>query len=178
MIAAAQDERRLVRLAEVVPQANARYDDDVVAAVLPAGEVVDSAEQIDLDPLPRLVGSVRRFVTSRAPELQEDARDALELLTSELVTNAIIHARTPLRVGMLVTALSVVVTVHDLDLGHSEISPELREGGRGLGLVEVLADAWGIHKGEQGGKTVWFRLNRWRGYEALRADDDYDEGVL
>lgn len=81
-----------------------------------------------------------------------------------------------LRVGVVLTSPSVVVTVLDLDLGHSEISPELREGGRGL-EVEALADAWDVHRDQQGGKTVWFRLNRNHASEELDADDRFDEGA-
>ena len=136
------------------------YFDDVLAAVLPAGEVVEIARQMSLEPLPRLVSAARGFVTSQAACAHSETMDALELLTSELVTNAVIHARTALRVGVIMTADYVVVTVHDLDLGHTEISPELREGGRGLELVELLADAWDVHKDATGGKTVWFRLRR------------------
>lgn len=153
------------------------YADEVLAAVLPAGEEIDSAEQINLEPLPRLVAMTRRFVASQVPDLEPETQDTLVLLTSELVTNAVIHARTPLRVGVIVSNSYVVVTVHDLDLGHSEIDPDQREGGRGLGLVGDLADAWAISKDGQGGKTVWFRLNRNRNSEPGDADKGRHEGM-
>ena len=149
-----------MHLGERVRPGPEAYADDVLSAVLPAGEVVEIAEQISLEPLPRLVGAARRFVVARARGLEPETSDALALLTSEIVTNAVIHARTMLRVGVIVTGHFIVVTVHDLDLGHSEISPEQREGGRGLELVEVLADAWDVHLDPRGGKTVWFRLRR------------------
>lgn len=133
---------------------------DVLSVALPPGEVVDHVEQLDLEPLPQVVASTRRFVASRVPALDPDTHDSLVLLTSELVTNAIIHAQTPLRVGLVVSRHYVVVTVHDQDLGHTEKDPHLREGGRGLGMVEALADAWAITRDPRGGKTAWFRLNR------------------
>lgn len=147
-------------LDEPVRPAPEPFDADVLAAILPPGEVVDRAEQVDLEPLPKLVAPTRRFVSARVPALDEETHDALVLLTSELVTNAIIHARTPLRVGVIVSRHYVAVTVHDLDLGHSEVDPHLREGGRGLGMVEALADAWAIRQDADGGKTAWFRLPR------------------
>lgn len=63
------------------------------------------------------------------------------LLTSELVTNAVLHAPcTPLEVGITLAAESVLVTVHDLDLARPEQQPYYhREGGWGLGLVDALA---------------------------------------
>ena len=129
--------------------------------VLPPGDQVQSTHHLHLDPLPRLVAEARHFVREHAPELPEETRDALVLLTSELVTNAILHARTPLELGITVAEESVLVTVHDLDLARSEQTPySAREGGWGLGLVQSLADASELVADPDGGKTAWFRLSR------------------
>ncbi|GAC1444618.1 MAG: hypothetical protein NVSMB55_21550 [Mycobacteriales bacterium] len=82
------------------------------------------------------------------------------LLTSELVTNAVIHARTPIEVGITVTDRSVVVTVHDEDLGHDPARGEGREGGWGLGLVRILAEDFDLERHTGAGKTAWFRVPR------------------
>ena len=133
----------------------------VLGHALRSGEVVEGCWHVHLDPLPRLVGAARTFVASHAPPLPQETRDALLLLTSELVTNAVLHARTQLEVGMVVAQQSVLVAVHDLDLSRPEQQPYVtREGGWGLGLVATLAEASAMESHADGGKTAWFRLNR------------------
>ena len=133
----------------------------VMNHALREGDAVEQTFHVHLDPLPRLVGTARRFVDEHAPPLPPATRDALLLLTSELATNAVLHARTPLEVGITVTTTSVLVTVHDLDLTRPEQQPyEPREGGWGLGLVGALAEAAALEPHPEGGKTAWFRLPR------------------
>jgi anti-sigma regulatory factor (Ser/Thr protein kinase) len=127
---------------------------------LPAAETVESYHQLELDPLPRLVSVARSFVTEHLPMLDPSTHDVVVLLTSELVTNVVIHARTAIRIGVVVTRHVVVVTVHDLDLGRAEQLPTAREGGRGLMLVEALAQGSGMHYNPGDGKTAWFRVER------------------
>jgi Histidine kinase-like ATPase domain len=142
----------------------------VLPDALPAGEVVEASYHLDLDPLPRLVGEARRFITVHAPPLPDETLDALLLLTSELVTNAVLHARTQIEVGITIARHSVLVTVHDLDLTRVEQHPyEHREGGWGLGLVAALAEASALQTHADGGKTAWFRLPRGA---AAAVDDD------
>jgi two-component sensor histidine kinase len=129
--------------------------------VLPPGDSVVTSHHLHLDPVPRLVADARRFVLQHAPDLPDETRDALVLLTSELVTNAVLHARTPLELGITVADESVLVTVHDLDLALPEQVPYAgREGGWGLGLVEALAEESELRTDPDGGKTAWFRLSR------------------
>ena len=133
----------------------------VLPDVLPAGDEVEVSHHIHLDPLPRQVGVARTFVHDHAPPLPASTHDVLLLLTSELVTNAVLHARTPIEVGLTVATHSVLVTVHDENLARPEQQPyENREGGWGLGLVTALADdaAMAVHPGE--GKTAWFTVPR------------------
>ena len=132
----------------------------IPASAVPAGEVVEAVDHLHLEPLPRIVAEGRRFVGSRDPGVTASQRDVLLLLTSELVTNAVIHARTPIELGMTVTDLSLVVTVHDADLGHRELPGPARDGGRGLDLVHALADAHDMVRHPGDGKTAWFRLSR------------------
>ena len=133
----------------------------VLPGVLPPGDAVEYSHHLHLDPLPRQVGAARAFVRDHAPALPEDTRDVLLLLTSELVTNAVLHARTPIEVGITVADRSVLVTVHDEDLTRPEQRPyDDREGGWGLGLVASLAQAadMAVHPGD--GKTAWFVVPR------------------
>lgn len=126
-----------------------------------AGDVVESEHHVHLEPLPRHVAVARTFVREHAPPLPRDAADALLLLTSELVTNAVLHARTAIEVGITVGERSVLVTVHDLDLALPVQRPyEAREGGWGLGLVAALAEASDLEVHPDDGKTAWFRIPR------------------
>ena len=82
------------------------------------------------------------------------------LLANELVTNAVVHARTELRLRLELRGDWLHITVRDgsprllrLVTAHPE-----GEGGRGLWLVEQLARAWGVHPHAGGGKVVWCTL--------------------
>jgi len=133
---------------------------DVLHSALPPGEIVRSRHQFTLAPEARQVRPARRFVLDHVPALHADECDTLALLTSELVTNAVIHPRTEIIVAVVVTDHYVLVSVHDLDLGRAELDPGSREGGWGLGLVASLADAAARLVHPDGGKTAWFRLRR------------------
>jgi len=129
--------------------------------VLPAEDLAQHCHRLGLEPVPRSAAQARRFVRSHAPDLPAETLDSLELMTSELVTNAVLHARTALHVEVLVASRSLVVGVHDQDLATPLQDPYAhREGGWGLGLVEVLAHSWSTVRHPEGGKTVWFRLLR------------------
>lgn len=119
----------------------------------------ESTWRLDLEARPQVVSQARRFVREHAPPLTESTRGTLVLLTSELVTNAVIHARTTLQVCISVSPRFVLVTVFDLDLGLAE-QPGDRNGGRGLGIVAALADGYDLVRHVEGGKTAWFRLRR------------------
>ncbi len=131
----------------------------MLAAALPHGEPVEREASLVLPPQPAHVRRARRFVRDEAP-LAGDRLDVLVLLTSELVTNAVIHARTQVELTVAVTARSVLVMVHDLHAGPAPAPDEGREGGWGLGLVAALAAAAGTDRHPDGGKTAWFRLAR------------------
>jgi anti-sigma regulatory factor (Ser/Thr protein kinase) len=98
-----------------------------------------------------------------------DSKDSAVLLTSELVTNAAVHARTGIGLSVAVAEATVEVAVADrvsrlprprYQAGRqlpTARPPWLEERGRGLMIVEALADEWGIAE-ERAGKRVWFRL--------------------
>jgi len=117
-------------------------------------------EHLHLDPVPRVVGQARGFIRDNVPADAAELLDVVLLLTSELVTNAVIHARTPIEVGITVTDRSLVVTVHDEDLGNDPARSDGREGGWGLGLVRSLAEDFDIEHHTGDGKTAWFRVSR------------------
>jgi hypothetical protein len=133
----------------------------LAARLLPTSDSVVSLHRLPLEPLPRSVGDARRFVASHAPALPHETSDTLMLLTSELVTNAVLHARTDVDVSVVVAEQSVVVMVHDQDLAlaRNNAYPQ-REGGWGLKLVSALAESSAMVSHPGDGKTAWFRLLR------------------
>jgi len=127
-------------------------------------------------PEPAAAAAARRFVrdTLRLWELtgQSDSQDALVddavLLTSELVTNAVLHAGTPVQVTCRLLADqsdgAVEIAVLDrrpaqfhADLPGSPAEAAERTNGRGLQLPSELASAWGVTYA-RAAKAVWFRL--------------------
>ncbi|MFF3892846.1 ATP-binding protein [Streptomyces sp. NPDC001812] len=87
------------------------------------------------------------------------------LLVSELAANAILHGRVRGRAARLVvtldaTAVRVEVTDARGDRLPAKCPAEDGESGRGLLLVEALADDWGVRPHPPGGKTVWATLHR------------------
>ncbi|SDT72865.1 SpoIIE family protein phosphatase [Actinoplanes derwentensis] len=92
------------------------------------------------------------------------------LLTTELSTNAVVHANTELEIEVAADTGGLTVTVTDFAPGPVEqltIGPrnesseigEVAERGRGLLLVDHFASRWGtVHEGD--GKGVWFRLDQ------------------
>src|ERR1700689_1176955 len=137
-------------------------------------------------PVPAAVAAGRRFVrdTLRSWELPGDLgspgeraewtqRDALVddavLLTSELVTNAVLHAGTPVQVTcrLLGDLSDGAVEIAVLDRRPAQLRPDRphtaaeaaeRTNGRGLQLPSELATAWGVTYA-RAAKAVWFRLN-------------------
>lgn len=90
----------------------------------------------------------------------DDLAPVVELLLTELVGNAVRHARTPFSVMMRWNGRALRCEVTDANplppSPQGEVDP-LATGGRGLLLVDQLATAWGTELVPQG-KTVWFDL--------------------
>ena len=95
----------------------------------------------------------------RVRPTDQQALDRVLLLTSEVVTNAILHARTPLRLTAILDAGQVVVRVYDtLRTPPRRRTYRTDAGtGRGMHLVEALADRWGVDE-TSAGKCVWFAV--------------------
>lgn len=116
---------------------------------------------LDLDPVPASVGVARQFIREVLADAGDDTRETVLLLASELVTNAILHARTPVQLGLLLDGEDVLVSVADRRSDHGDLAPKshsrTRPGGRGLRLVADLSESWGAVN-HAAGKTVWFLL--------------------
>ncbi|MDQ1699147.1 MAG: hypothetical protein QOG34_1010 [Frankiaceae bacterium] len=117
---------------------------------------------VTLPPAPDSARQARRFVGDvlTAAGVDADRRDTAVLLTSELVTNGIVHALTELQ--LIVEATSSWVRVEVID-GNPNL-PQRRDfddeamTGRGLEMLELLADELGMQPLADEGKRVWFRI--------------------
>ncbi|MER8044727.1 ATP-binding protein [Streptomyces sp. NPDC094032] len=114
----------------------------------------------DLTAVPEVRHALRAMLgTWGAP----GAGDVAELLTSELVTNALIHTDDGAVVTATVVPDQLRVEVRDFVPGLHRTRarvPHADDGthGRGLVLVQALADSWGVENHGMG-KVVWFELN-------------------
>jgi serine phosphatase RsbU (regulator of sigma subunit)/anti-sigma regulatory factor (Ser/Thr protein kinase) len=144
--------------------------DDVLAAMLgdrPADDVAllvartqglqsDRVATWDLPADPAVVGDARKQVSATlAGWGLDDAAFVTGLVVSELVTNAIRYAESPIQLR-LIRDRTLITEVSD----GSSTAPHLRrakafdEGGRGLLLVSQLTERWGTRQTERG-KTIW-----------------------
>ncbi|MFK0217997.1 ATP-binding protein [Streptomyces vinaceus] len=80
-------------------------------------------------------------------------------IIAELSTNAITHGRVPgrdFKLALAVTPETLLIEVTDT---RGDRLPEIRDTGRGLVLVEALADRWGVREGPVPSKVVWAELS-------------------
>lgn len=88
--------------------------------------------------------------------------ETAELCASELATNAVLHARSPLVLAVALLPDGVRVGVQDAAPGSIVAGPLIDDGaesGRGLAIVDTLTESWGVEQHDTG-KTVWFELRR------------------
>ncbi len=141
---------------------------------LVAGDPLLTAH-FDLPATRRAPGLARRLVADMlggpaAPAGAADLRYAAPLLVSELVTNAVMHARTELHLGISGDARTLLFAVAD---GHPDPRPgthpaastvdptdiDYEESGRGIAIIVGLATDFGWRRRDDGaGKTMWFTL--------------------
>jgi anti-sigma regulatory factor (Ser/Thr protein kinase) len=107
---------------------------------------------------PGAVPAARRFVREALRDQPVEIVDAAELLTSELATNSVRHAHTDFELAVQARG-QIRIEVRDTGTGQPRLlSPSLRDStGRGLLIVDSMADAWGVIPVPKG-KIVWFTL--------------------
>lgn len=106
--------------------------------------------------------AARRHVQQHCDEsgVSPSTADTAVLLTSELVSNSVLYADGPhVELGTDTEADGVRVEVADTSPTHPahQSADDARENGRGVQLVDELADAWGVEDTGPG-KTVWFTV--------------------
>lgn len=107
---------------------------------------------------PSSVSLARRYVTERLTEHGETALlDTARLVVSELVTNAVRHARVDFELVLARVGDRVLVRVRDTAPGRPEVRnvPVDSVDGRGLALVEMVSSDWGVTQESDGSKWVW-----------------------
>ncbi|WP_234323657.1 ATP-binding protein [Streptomyces sp. NRRL F-2580] len=114
----------------------------------------------------KAVGEVRRALRElMRHRCRTDAAEVAELLITELVTNALVHTDRGAEVSASLAATRLRVEVRDYAARRPRpYVPTADDGthGRGLVLVQALADDWGVDAltpGSGRGKVVWFELD-------------------
>ncbi|WP_306325071.1 SpoIIE family protein phosphatase [Streptomyces venezuelae] len=148
-----------------------RREDDIAVLLLsrrPAGRVPEAPRrtlmtiaQAEPERIAQAREQVRQLLHDWADEEQ---LDAAVLMVSEMVTNVLVHTDgdallvAEVACGEKSRRLRVEVSDTSDELPHRRQPGEMASSGRGLVLMEVLADAWGVDpRGE--GKAIWFELN-------------------
>lgn len=114
----------------------------------------------------------RRFVQRVLAHATEDLRSNASLLVSEVVANAVLHAKGPVTIEVEQRGSAYRIAVSD----ESKLAPTTKgygadeTTGRGLHLLDCLAAAWGWNR-TQSGKVVWFDL-------PLPLDDPHPPGTV
>ncbi len=120
-----------------------------------------------LPPSPRSVGVARWLISEwcapwvKSSQVSEDTVEALLLLSSEVVTNAVVHGSGMVRVALSRRGDSLRLEVSDEGGGMPLIGAQREdaESGRGMAMVEMLSQRWGTELDEGPlGKKVWFEL--------------------
>lgn len=110
---------------------------------------------------PASVTKARHLVTDALRSFPQEVRDAVETLLSELATNCVRHTSSEFTVRIDAAPDKVRVDVTDSGRGTPTIKapPPTEPTGRGLRIVDLLADRWGIMSDDPSfDKTVWFEI--------------------
>jgi serine phosphatase RsbU (regulator of sigma subunit)/anti-sigma regulatory factor (Ser/Thr protein kinase) len=137
-------------------------DDDVAVLAVEHALAASRSATMQVAAEPTGPSRVRQWMTARLREwsVPESVIGAAILCTSELTTNALLHAGTPAHVHIDLNAERLLVSVADTGTRGSVIrahADTLASRGRGLGLIEELSDSWGTDPTVRG-STVWFEM--------------------
>ncbi|MER7897145.1 ATP-binding protein [Streptomyces sp. NPDC096046] len=130
---------------------------DDVTEQTPAPQLRRRLGRADLRAVPEARRALRELLGQWGKHGQSDVA---ELLTSELVTNAIVHTDHDAVLTVTVLPRGLRVEVRDFVARRPRLRvavPDEGTNGRGLLLVQSLADAWGVRP-HGVGKAVWFEL--------------------
>lgn len=112
---------------------------------------------------PSSAAEVRGFVREGCSDaLSERDLDAAVLLVTELVSNAMLHTETDhvdVRIEMRRGAIRIGVRDDEVGPPAPRAPTQEDTSGRGLQIVDRLAETWGVDYTESGGKCVWFSMS-------------------
>ena len=121
---------------------------------------MSTPQELRLPPVTASVGDARRFVAGCIENVRDSVVDRVILLVSELAANAVQHARSWFTVSVEVTPR---IRVEVSDANHSGVRRQPGQPsdptGRGLNIVALGSDAWGVVHHPNDGKTVWFEVD-------------------
>jgi anti-sigma regulatory factor (Ser/Thr protein kinase) len=137
-------------------------DDDVAVLAVERAVALSRSATMLVAAEPTGPSRVRQWMTARLREwaVPDPVIGAAILCTSELTTNALLHAGTPAEVRIDLSPERLLVSVADtgtrgaVTRAHTDA---LSSRGRGLGLIEELSDSWGTDPTVRG-STVWFEM--------------------
>ncbi|MFC9702440.1 SpoIIE family protein phosphatase [Streptomyces sp. NPDC056943] len=148
-----------------------RREDDIAVLLLtrrPAGTVAEAPRRTLMtiaQAEPERIAEAREQLRQLLHDWKdEDQLDSAVLMVSEMVTNVLVHTDgdallvAEVACGEESRRLRVEVSDQSDELPHKRHPGEMASSGRGLLLMEMLADEWGFDpRGE--GKSIWFELN-------------------
>lgn len=126
------------------------------------------AVDLELPPVATSASDARRILRDALSGAEsDDSVDAALVAISEIVTNALVHAGTPMRLRVLLRGSALRVELRDGSphLPHRRDYSSVAATGRGLHMVAQMVDRWGAYPDGRG-KVVWFEI----------VDDDDDSG--
>lgn len=137
-------------------------DDDVAVLAVERAVALSRSATMLVAAEPTGPSRVRQWMTTRLREwsVPEPVIGSAILCTSELTTNALLHAGTPAEVRIDLSAERLLVSVADTGTRGSVTrahTDALSSRGRGLGLIDQLSDSWGTDPTVRG-STVWFEM--------------------
>ncbi|HET6533901.1 MAG TPA: SpoIIE family protein phosphatase [Actinoplanes sp.] len=137
-------------------------DDDVAVLAVERAVALSRSATMLVAAEPTGPSRVRQWMTARLRDwaVPDPVIGAAILCTSELTTNALLHAGTPAEVRIDLSAERLLVSVADTGTRGSVTrahTDALSSRGRGLGLIEELSDSWGTDPTVRG-STVWFEM--------------------
>ncbi len=123
------------------------------------GTTRDGMSTLHLEPVVESTPVARHWVAAHLRDLPDEVTGCAALLTSELVTNAVLHAATPLCVTLHILPDRIRIDVADGNPSFPSLKDYSKDAatGRGLTLFNALASNWGVQAVEDG-KIVWFEL--------------------
>jgi anti-sigma regulatory factor (Ser/Thr protein kinase) len=125
----------------------------------PLGTTTGGMSTLNLEPVVESTPVARHWIAAHLRDLPSEVTGYAALLTSELVTNAVLHAATPMCLTLHILPDRIRVDVADGNPAFPALKEYGRDAatGRGLTLFNSLASDWGV-QAVAGGKIVWFEL--------------------